>query len=71
MTSDNKRTDAPYLTARMSTTNRNGTDRKTSVIRISVVSTSPAMSPEREAPPALDRADLAALRSTGYVERRE
>ena len=45
MTSDSDSTDAPYLTARMSTTNRNGMDRNTSVMRISMVSMNPPASP--------------------------
>ena len=45
MTSDSDSTDAPYLTARMSTTNRNGMDRNTSTTRISVESMTPPASP--------------------------
>ena len=37
---------APNLTARISTTNRNGTERKTSTMRIMVESTTPPASPE-------------------------
>ena len=45
MTSDSDSTVAPYLTARMSTTNRNGTDRNTSTTRISAESTMPPTRP--------------------------